>query len=108
MCRVIGLDEAYKVEAPLFLVCLWLTALMSHLAAASKEVAHNSIKEHNIFSEIVCLYVGEALNFSPSALLSVEKTNNEAPSMLQKLGLPTFTRVSGLVLQLTKGEVYAV
>ena len=57
----------------------WLETLRCHLAGASMEAGEGSVQKRRnvrkIFEEIVTLNVGEALVFSPSAILSCDASN---------------------------------
>ena len=59
----------------------WLRCLRSHLAALSHEESNPTQSARIIFSEIVKLRVGEALLFSPSAILGV---GDDVPAGVEK------------------------
>jgi len=61
----------------------WLTALRSHLAGVSGEDKRD-VSE--VFKQIVNLEAGQALLFSPSAMLSVSDVSNEGSLRMEKLG----------------------
>ena len=64
----------------------WLAVLRSHLAAVSSEGEASKRGVQDILDQIAELDAGQALVFSPSAMLRVnEQDNNESPRM-QKLG----------------------
>jgi hypothetical protein len=80
----------------------WLRSLKEHLAAAAsdltdqkpqlKEIGDNAPSDHikestakRIFSDIVKLSVGEALLFSPSAIVGLEK-GPEGVTVMERLG----------------------
>ncbi|TVY83558.1 hypothetical protein LSUE1_G003602 [Lachnellula suecica] len=72
----------------------WLRALQAHLAGASKLLQSDEEQEEGgevtptivkIFNDIVKLKVGEALLFSPSAIIGVDKSSRGAAA-LQRLG----------------------
>jgi hypothetical protein len=73
----------------------WLLSLKGHLAGVASKLVeseesengptkHESSNERRIFNEIVKLKVGEALLFSPSAVMGVEE--EEGTYRLKKLG----------------------
>ncbi len=61
----------------------WLEALQSHLAAVSSE---GEASRQDLLKKIVGLHVGQALVFSPSAMVKVVKDDNGSVRML-KLGM---------------------
>ncbi|KAF6236955.1 hypothetical protein HO173_004834 [Letharia columbiana] len=62
----------------------WLVALKSHLAAVSSE--GEASKRQDILTQIVELGVGQALVFSPSAMLGVDDQDGNGSPRMQKLG----------------------
>jgi len=65
----------------------WLRCLRSHLAALDYDEetgTKEKEKATNIFSRIVKLQVGEALLFSPSAMMDIEEVDNK--QIIKKLG----------------------
>jgi hypothetical protein len=71
----------------------WLRELRAHIAALDNdEESPESSKVHliNIFNQIVKLRTGEALLFAPSAIIGVEKTQNEngaGETEMKRLGI---------------------
>ena len=64
----------------------WLTALRSHLAGASGASGESSRDVDRIFQEIVSLDAGQALLFSPAAMLEVESSTSHSGLKMRKLG----------------------
>lgn len=65
----------------------WLTELKSHLAAVSCESQASKRGEQDLFDKIVALDAGQALVFSPSAMVGVEEgQTGKGSSRMQKLG----------------------
>lgn len=62
----------------------WLVALKSHLAAVSSE--GEASKRQDILKQIVELGAGQALVFSPSAMLGVDDQDGNGSPRMQKLG----------------------
>lgn len=69
----------------------WMAALKGHLAGVSYQGDGNSERNTDeIFDAIVTLEAGQALLFSPSAMLEVSESTTNAPShvaAINKLGL---------------------
>ena len=66
----------------------WLRELRSHLAALDndeEDPGKSKFKLINIFNQIVKLRTGEALLFAPSAILAVEKKQNENGSEVTEM-----------------------
>ena len=64
----------------------WLGTLKSHLAGVSSEGGASERDVAEIFRRIVNLNAGQALLFSPSAMLGVEGADDESALEVQKLG----------------------
>ena len=64
----------------------WLVALESHLAAVSSRGKASNRGVHDIFEQIVGLNPGQALIFSPSAMLRVHDQVNGGSARMLKLG----------------------
>lgn len=62
----------------------WLVTLKSHLAAVSSE--GEASKQQDILKQIVELDAGQALVFSPSAMLGVDDQDGNGSPRMQKLG----------------------
>ena len=68
----------------------WLKALSSHLAGASTTGADEGRNTQEIFRKIVTLQAGEALLFSPSAMLDVSDkmdAEGQVRQIVRKLGM---------------------
>lgn len=64
----------------------WLTELKSHLAAVSSESEASKRGVQDLFEKIVALDAGEALVFSPSAMLGVDSRDGSGSPRMLKLG----------------------
>lgn len=64
----------------------WLEALKSHLAAVSSKSEASKRGAQDIFDQIVDLNVGQALVFSPSAMLWVDHQHDSGGGRMLKLG----------------------
>ena len=64
----------------------WLAALKSHLAGVSSEGEASKRGVQDIFEQIVELDAGQALVFSPSAMLGVDKRDDIGSARMLKLG----------------------
>lgn len=64
----------------------WLTELKSHLAAVSSESETSKRGVQDLFEKIVALDAGEALVFSPSAMLGVDSRDGGGNPRMLKLG----------------------
>ncbi len=64
----------------------WLEVLISHLAAVSSEGEASRRGGQDVLKKIVGLHVGQALVFSPSAMVGVGPNGNGSVRML-KLGM---------------------
>lgn len=64
----------------------WLTALKSHLAGVSSEGGASERDVAEIFQRIVHLDAGQALLFSPSAMLGIKGDRDKTTLEVQKLG----------------------
>lgn len=65
----------------------WLAALKSHLAAVSSEGEGSKRGAQEIFKQIVDLGAGQALVFSPSAMLGVDDQDDHGRARMLKLGI---------------------
>lgn len=64
----------------------WLAALKSHLAGVSSEGESSKRDVGEIFRQIVNLDAGQALLFSPSAMLGVDGYSDHQHLSMKKLG----------------------
>lgn len=64
----------------------WLAAIQTHLAGVSSEGNASKRGVANIFKQIVELEAGQALVFSPSAMVGMEDGANHRSLSMQKLG----------------------
>ena len=64
----------------------WHDALKSHLAALSSKGNESNGDSQDIFNQIVRLNTGQALIFSPSAMLGVDDQHVTGSSRIAKLG----------------------
>lgn len=64
----------------------WLEVLKSHLAAVSSKSEASKQGAQDIFKQIVDLGTGQALVFSPSAMLGVNHQDNNGSGRMLKLG----------------------
>ncbi|KAL6713481.1 hypothetical protein ACLMJK_008946 [Lecanora helva] len=64
----------------------WMTALKSHLAAVTVDGEGSRGNAEEIYRHIVHLDAGQALVFSPSAMLSVDERSNPEKLRMRKLG----------------------
>ena len=65
----------------------WFETLRSHLAGVSVGGETSKRDVSGIFQKIADLNAGQALLFSPSAMLGVDQDSNEARLEMQKLGI---------------------
>lgn len=64
----------------------WLEVLKSHLAAVSSKSAASKGGAQDIFDQIVALSTGQALVFSPSAMLWANEQDKNGSRRMLKLG----------------------
>ena len=64
----------------------WLDALKSHLAAVSSKGEASKQGAQDIFEQIVELNAGQALVFSPSAMIGVDDQDGNGSQRMLKLG----------------------
>lgn len=65
----------------------WMAALKEHLAGASTQGDATKRDVAEIFERIVNLKAGEALLFSPSAMMGVGESSRQSTSRMKKLGM---------------------
>ena len=65
----------------------WLEALKSHLAAVSSEGEASGRGVQDLLKKIVGLHAGQALVFSPSAMVRVDSHNDKGSVRMLKLGM---------------------
>ena len=65
----------------------WHATLKSHLAAVSSEGEGSKRGVQDIFQQIVDLNAGQALVFSPSAMLEVDNQDDNGSARMLKLGI---------------------